>query len=53
MNIFTITYAMTGGIEIEAKTEERARELFYKIPEHELYENAMPTEITDVFVDEE
>lgn len=48
MKKFVITFAMTGGITLEAENEEQAREMFDKIPQHELYEDAAPAEITDI-----
>ena len=52
MQKYNITYVMTGGITIEANSKEEAIEKFNAYPEHVLYENASPSEITDIFVDE-
>lgn len=52
MKRFIITYAMTGGVTIEAETEEKARELFDKMPECELYESTIPAEITEIYEEE-
>lgn len=49
MKKFVITFAMTGGVTLEAETEKQAREMFDKIPEHELYEDVTPAEITDIY----
>lgn len=49
MKKFVITYAMTGGVTLEAETEEQAREMFDKISEHELYDDTTPAEITNVY----
>ena len=52
MQKYTITYAITGGMTIEANTEEEAIEKFNAYPEYELYENANPSEITDIVAEE-
>lgn len=49
---FIITYEITGALTIEAETMEQAREIFEKIPEFELYENASPSEITGIFYED-
>jgi len=48
-NQYTVCYAFTGGISIEAESEEQAKDLFDKMNESTLYENASPVEITEVF----
>jgi len=53
MKRFNITFAITGGVTIEAETEAEAKEKFNKYKEHELYEHANPSEITEIFEEED
>ena len=48
MRTFDITYAITGGITVEAETEEQARAIFDTYTQTQLYEDASPAEITDI-----
>lgn len=49
---YTITYALTGGIEIEATSEDEALSKFDKISSTDLYENAGDANITGIFIEE-
>ena len=46
---FTVCYAFTSGITIEAESEKKAKDLFEAMDENTLYENANQVEITEVF----
>ena len=49
---YTITYALTGGMEIEAASEDEALSKFDKISSTDLYENAGDTDTTGIFAEE-
>jgi ABC-type uncharacterized transport system ATPase subunit len=50
---FTVCYMATGGVSIEAKDEDQAREIFNKINDKGLLDEleANGIEITEVFAD--
>lgn len=50
---YTITYALTGGMEIEAASEDEALSKFDKISSTDLYENAGDTDTTGIFAEEQ
>jgi hypothetical protein len=45
MKHFTITYTASGGIDIEAETEEEAKKLFDEMSDKELYDEIEPNSI--------
>ena len=52
MKKFIISYAITGRVAIEADTESEAIEKLDEYTELELYENANPSEITDILIED-
>lgn len=48
MKNFRIYYEFTGSVNIEAESEEHAKELFDKYSEQTLYEHAGKVEISEV-----
>lgn len=54
MKKFTITFAATGGVEIEAETEEEAIAQFDKMTDSDLMEelNQNGIEMTEIFEEE-
>lgn len=50
---YVVTFALTGGITIEADTKEDAIKQFEQIDGCTLYENAGEFEWTDIFAEED
>lgn len=48
---FTICYQITGGVVIDAETEDEALEIFNDLDLQTLYEEAGDAEITEIFED--
>ena len=49
---YTICYQITGGIEIEAETEDEAVDIFNELDLSTLYENSGDASITEIFEDD-
>ena len=49
---FTICYQITGGVVIDAETEDEALSIFNKLGPETLYEEAGDAEVTEIFEDD-